>query len=116
MKKLIIVGFLVLAGCNASQVQTAATIYKIRSAYDAAVLAPAARYASLPRCTVAPPPCSQPKVVATLRALDAKASKAINVASNFAMDNPTVDATSLISLAQAAVSAALSYAQANGVK
>lgn len=49
--------------------------------------------------------CSRRSVVAKLRNADAKASVALGRASAFVRDNPTIDASSVISAAQLAVGA-----------
>lgn len=109
---------LMVSGCNASikNPVTAADMYKAELAYDAAVLVPAAHYATLPRCNVHPAPCSRLAVVLKLRKYDAIASAAMRRARSFIRNNPTLDASSVINAAITAISAARAIASANGVK
>ena len=101
-----------LASCAVFQHQTPqSTVYALRGAYDATVLAPAAHYASLPRCAAGvsatvTAPCSDAAVVAQLQKADSAAKVALDAAESQVRNFPTIDATSAIAAAQAAINAA----------
>ena len=98
---------LLLAGCGAiTGASPAADVFAMRAGYDAAVLTPAATYASLPRCVpAAPRPCSEQAVVNQLRKADAAAKAALDAAETVVRDTPRVDARTAISAAREAIAA-----------
>jgi hypothetical protein len=86
-------------------------VYAARGSYDATVLAPAAHYASLPRCApnasaTLSAPCSDAAVVAQLQKADHAAEIALDAAESQVRNFPTIDATAAIAAAQNAITAA----------
>lgn len=109
---LMVAALLILASCATLSNQTPqSTVYALRGLYDSTVLAPAAHYASLPRCasgvsaTLAAP-CSDANAVVQLQKADAAAAVALDAAESQVRNFPTIDATSAIAAAQAAINAA----------
>lgn len=117
-----VVALCLLAGCAIFQKQTPqSTVYAMRGAYDATVLAPAAHYASLSRCAAGvsatlAAPCSDGNVVAQLQKADAAAAIALDAAESQVRNFPTIDATSAIAAAQSAITAATQIIALYGVK
>lgn len=113
MKKFGLLFVLLLAACNASVI-TPATIYKVRVGYDAAVLAPAARYRV--HCDSAPT-VNCKAVVRKLQTADQAANIVISTAVGYVRSNPKGPQTSAyINAAIAAVTAATNIALTYGVK
>lgn len=103
---------ILLAGCAQTVATTPAqTVYQMRASYDAAFLAPAASYNELPRCP-AVALCSDPKVVAQLRAADASAKLLLDGAETLSRAG-AVTAQTAAAAAQAAIEAALKVLAAN---
>lgn len=95
----------------------AADVFAMRASYNAAVLAPAAAYASLPRCAAAvPQPCSEQAVVNQLRKADAAAKAALDAAETVVRDTPRVDARTAIRAATEAIAAVAAIAAIYGGK
>jgi hypothetical protein len=85
----------------------AQTIFDIRAAYDATVLAPAVAYNTLSRCTeTVPAPCSDPAAVTQIRKADAAAAAALDAAEDVVRHHPDLDASAAIAAACNAVAAA----------
>jgi hypothetical protein len=94
------------AGLSACAQTPQGTVFDIRAAYDAAVLVPAANYASLPACPQASgQACADPSAVAQLRKADTAAKAALDAAEDVVRQNPTLDASAAISAAENAVTA-----------
>ncbi len=107
----------ILAGCaQTATVTPAETLFSMRAGYDAAFLAPAASYNELPRCP-AVALCSDPKVVAQLRAADASAKLLLDGAEALTRSG-ALTAQTAVAAAQAAIDAAEKVLEANvtGVK
>lgn len=120
MRKFLSIGLvLLLAGCAASCSVTqspASDVFALRASYSAMVLAPAAAYNTLPRCDVAPQPCSEEQVVRQLRRADAAAKAALDAAEFVARDTPKADARTAINAAKQSVAAAIEILTIYGVK
>jgi hypothetical protein len=105
MTRFFVVLVLFLTACSTLSPSTTAdaqkTVYTLRATY-AASLAAATVYARLPRCTVAPAPCSDPAVLSQMKAADLAADTATSSAEN---------AVRNMSSNQSVVSAAVQTAQ-----
>lgn len=93
-----------LAACAGTD--PARVVYELRADYDAAFLAPAAHYRSLPLCPTAAPVCADPKAIAVLQKVDASAQVALDNAEDVVRNHPGLNADAAIAAAQDAVSAA----------
>lgn len=113
-------GATLLAACSTTgqhEASPADAVFQARTMYVAAVLEPAAAYAQLPAC---PQPagvvCHDPKVVEQLQQADHVAETALDAAEKFVREHPTLDASSALDAAQAAIGAAQKIALSFGVK
>ena len=109
---LAVVALCLLGGCGTDPQKA---VFTARSAYDAAVLAPAANYNELPRCPAAKV-CSEQSVVDSLRKADAAAKTTLDAAEDVVRNHPTWDAAAAVAAAQNAVTAAEQILALYGVK
>lgn len=126
MKRLFVVlAFVALAGCGTlgtiisgttSNPITPKAAIVLHSSFAVAVVLPAGRYASLPRCSKNPPPCSSQAVVNGLRRYINPASVALKKLDAWALGNTSLDGPALYSAAVLAIEAAKGYAASQGVK
>lgn len=101
---------LLTAGCTTFSTPnpiSATTVFELRAGYDAAFLVPAANYRRMPLCEVAPAPCSERAIVEKLQQADLVAEVALDAAEDFVRNHPTLNASTVTSVAQAAVNAAI---------
>ena len=121
MRNLILVGAAVLlAACSVLPAprSPAETLYDLRAAYDAAVLAPAASYAQLPTCGAAGAGvvCSEPAALAEIRQADKAVLTALDTAEGLVRTHPQADASMALDAARAAIGAAEKILALYGVK
>jgi hypothetical protein len=126
MRKLILPGLLLLGGCAAlPPVGPPPAIPASRQAvvameleYVQKFLAPATAYTLLPRCPqpAANAACSDPAVVAHLRAAEAKVHAAIYAARDLTDAAPDADASTLLANARASLDAAEAILPKTGAK
>lgn len=118
MRTILAAALLLLTACASGTPEKA--VFEARSAYDAAVLAPAANYNELPRngtpeCAVAKI-CSDQSVVDSLRKADEAAKTTLDAAEDVVRNHPTWDASAAVAAAQEAVAAAEKILALYGVK
>jgi len=120
MRRLAILGVLLLAGCAAPTAIIPASqqaVTSIELEYVSKFLVPATAYSMLPRC---PQPdgkaCSDPAMVATLRDTQAKLHDAIYKLRDFTDASPQADATTLIANMRAQLAAAEASVPKTGAK
>ena len=103
----------VVAACGAAS--PTATFFEIRADYDAVVLAPLVQYHLLPTCPAATP-CKDASVDAQLIAADKDAKAALDAAEAVIRNNPTQDASILITDAETAIGAVQTILANHGLK
>jgi hypothetical protein len=111
MRRYAILGMLLLAGCAAPAVTPVSgseqAVTALELDYVNKFLVPAAAYSLSPRCPQpAGTPCSDPALVASLRATQAKLHDTIHALRDFSDASPQADASALIANAQAQLAAA----------
>jgi len=124
MRKLLLAGALalvtMLTSCgtlNLNTVSSRNTLYGVTNAYGVA-LSGAITYKALPLCKTGAPPsltniCAKRSVIVRLQAADRTAITAINQAAAFIKNNPTLDTTNAIAVAQSAIAAYQAIVTAN---
>jgi uncharacterized lipoprotein YajG len=119
MRRIAIMGMLLLAGCAAPPVVTVSTsqqaVTAIELEYTNKFLVPAAAYSLLPRCPKPQDtPCSDPALVATLRDTQIKLHNTIYALRDFSDASPQADASALIANARKELAAAEALVPAKG--
>lgn len=112
----------VLSGSVANPISPT-TVYELRAGYDAAFLVPATAYRRLydsDPCAAgehasASHICGEAAIVQRLQSADLAAEGALDAAESFVRQHPTLDASAVIAVAQAAISAAENIAASNNV-
>lgn len=124
MRKLALVFVLFLTACATIQnpINTA-RLTSVESAYGVALSAAVGYYElyKVNRCTTSRPEsptnfCARRSVIVALQQADLKAQAAMQAARRFVIQNPTLDASFIITAAEAALSLFQAIEQQNGIK
>lgn len=119
MRKLVLVLALILGGCaslpSVPNPLSPSSLYDIENAYGVA-LSQAVAYRGRPLCKVGHLEsvtniCARRSIIVRLQKADGKAQIALANAKAFVRDNPTLDATSVLAIAQAAVTTFIQASQ-----
>jgi uncharacterized lipoprotein YajG len=119
MRRIAIMGVLLLAGCAAPAVVTVSSseqaVTAIELEYTNKFLVPAAAYSLLPRCPKPQgTPCSDPALVAKLRDTQIKLHNTIYALRDFSDASPQADASALIANTRNELAAAETMIPAKG--